>query len=162
MSRWSQADIALSPWIYGLPIKYRAGGTDISAMVDAYYTADHIDCKSMSRHVVRIGYVTVACGFKKQSAAALSTCRVEYYPMAMVTQELLWVQRVAKDAGLTMHGATLMTSDSQSAIALATGEKPLSSRVKNIDIRVHLFRGLIGDGTLDVKYVPTEEDATDM
>ena len=67
-----------------------------------------------------------------------------------------------EEAGLKVHGPTLLRSDNQSAITWAVGEKSPSGRAKHIAVRMHFVRDCIKNGTLVVGYVPTEENDADV
>lgn len=141
---------------------YRAGETTLHAYVDADYAGDAVDRKSMSGWLVKVGDATFAWGARKQSAVALSTCEAEYYAMTMAAQELVWIGRVMCEAGVRDEATAPLRSDNQSAITWATGERCPSGRAKHIDVRIHFIRELVQAGTIDVGYVPTEENDADF
>lgn len=143
-------------------IRYQCGRMDIQAFVDADYAADVTDRKSMSGYLVKIGDATCVWGSKKQHAVALSTCESEYYAMALAASECVWVRRVLREAGIKIDGPTPIRSDNQAAIKWASGEKCPSSRAKHIDVRVHLIRQFVTNCTLEVVYIPSEENDADM
>ena len=51
--------------------------------------------------------------------------------------------------------------DNQGAIALAKDNK-FHARTKHIDLRYHFIREAIEDGKIKVKYVPTDENVSDI
>ena len=51
--------------------------------------------------------------------------------------------------------------DNQGAIALAKDNK-FHSRTKHIDLQYHFIREAVDDGKINVNYIPTEENISDI
>lgn len=115
----------------------------------------------MSGYLVKCGNATFAWGAREQSSVALSPCEAEYYSLVMAAQEFVWLRRVMEEPGLTVTSHTPIYSDIQSAITWATGEGCPSGRSNHIDVRIHFIRNLVTDSTINVLYVPTEENNAD-
>lgn len=97
-------------------IQYHCGQMDIQAFVEADYAADVVDRKSMSGYLIKLGDATCVWGSKKQNAVALSTCESEYYAIALVASECVWVRRLLTEAGIPVDDQTPIIADNQAAI----------------------------------------------
>ena len=54
-----------------------------------------------------------------------------------------------------------MSCDNQGAIALSKDNK-FHARTKHIDLRYHFIREAVEDGKINVKYVPTNDNVSDI
>ena len=99
---------------------------------------------------------------KKQPTFALSTCEVEYTSMAAATQEGKFLLALISDmtVGIPLNQFSLHC-DNQGAIALANN--PVQhQRSKHIDIRYHFVRDEIQNGSLQLFYIPSEDNMADV
>ena len=144
-------------------ITYTAGSMDMQSFVDSDHAGDVTDRKSMSGFMVKLGNAVVMWGCKKQTSVAISSCEAEYYAMTPASQEIISIGRVLNEAGIDCkYLGVPMRSDNQAAIRWAASEKGPSGRAKHIDIHMHFIRDFVKDGTIDVVYVPTEDNDADM
>lgn len=131
--------------------------------MDSDYAGDTNDRKSLSGFVVKLGDAPVVWGCKKQGALALSTCEAEYYAMRVAAKGILWITRVMKEScfrvserGVPLH------SYNQAAISWATFERFPSGRAKHIDVHLNFIGELVGNSKVQVAYVSTVANDTDM
>ena len=83
--------------------------------------------------------------------------------MTPASQEIISIGRVLDEAEIDCkYVGVPMRSDNQAAIRWAVSEKGPSGRAKHIDIHMHFIRDFVKDGTIDVVYVPTEDNDADM
>lgn len=101
-------------------------------------------------------------GVEKESSVALSTCEAEYYAITDVAKKILWMRSVMQEFGYGATCGTPLRSDNQLAIDWTTAEQPPSARAKHIDVHLHFIRNLAENGTICVKYVPTEHNDADI
>ena len=104
---------------------------------------------------------TISWKSKKQPTVALSTCEAEYVAMTPAIQEAEYLLKLvnAMDRTTVLKEVTL-NSDNQSAICVA--KNPVTSqRIKHIDLKYHFIRDKINDGTIKMKYVPTDKNTAD-
>ena len=99
---------------------------------------------------------------KKQPTVALSTCEAEYMSLAAATQEAKFLmQLLTSMTGNQSFSSFAMFCDNQGAIALA--KNPVQhQRSKHIDIKYHFVRFEVQNGTMDLLYVPSEENHSDI
>lgn len=143
-------------------LKYTAGSSDLSVLVDSDYAGDTEDRKSMSGFIVKIGEAVVNWGSKKQTSVSLSTCEAEYFAMSIACQEVVWMRKVLSEFGVLSEGRTKLLSDNSSAISWASGGNISPKRAKHIDVRVHFIKDLVANKFVQVGYVPSEENDADL
>lgn len=100
---------------------------------------------------------------KKQQTVALSTCEAEYMSMCAATQEGIFLKALIKDMkpGTSDTESFTLMCDNQGAIALS--KNPVShQRSKHIDIRYHFVRDQVQNGTMNIVYLPTDQNWSDM
>jgi hypothetical protein len=104
------------------------------------------------------GAVSWAC--KKQEIVSLSTTESEYIAATHAAKEGLWLRSLLSQIFGTLHEATTLFSDNQSAIAL-TQDHQYHARTKHIDVRFHFIRWVISEGKLKLIYCPTDDMVAD-
>jgi hypothetical protein len=98
---------------------------------------------------------------KKQGTVALSTCEAEYMSMTLAIQESVFLKQLLSDMKGSDIGPVVLYVDNQGAIALA--KNPVHhQRSKHIDIKYHFIREKLQSNVVDVKYVPTEDNVSDI
>ena len=144
-------------------VTFTAGDLHMHSFVDSDHAGDTTDRKSMSGFMVKLGDAMVMWGSKKQATVSISTCEAEYYAMTPASQEIIWIGRVLKEAGIKgKRKGVPLRSDNQAAIQWAVSEKGPSGRAKHIDVHMHFIRELVTKGFIDVLYVPSEDNDADM
>ena len=100
---------------------------------------------------------------KKQQSVALSTCEAEYMSLSAAVQEGKFLSQVLTDMMPEQNGIDhfILYCDNQGAIALA--KNPVHhQRSKHIDIRYHFIRSELQSGTMELVYIPTDQNVADV
>ncbi|KAK3892691.1 hypothetical protein Pcinc_003483 [Petrolisthes cinctipes] len=98
---------------------------------------------------------------KKQNTVALSTCEAEYMAITNAMQEGKFLRQLYSDMNGCDKEAVSLYVDNQGALALA--KNPVHhQRSKHIDIKYHFIRSEIEQGIIDFRYIPSEENISDM
>ena len=106
--------------IRNLALKYdKLPSFVLSGFSDFDYGGDRDHRKSTFAYVFSIGSGAISWASKKQSTTALSTTEVEYRAMSVATQEAIWLRHLLKEIGYEQVHPSQISSDNQSAIALA-------------------------------------------
>jgi hypothetical protein len=133
-------------------------------LIEGFCDADWASQKhrhSISGFSFHLGVGAVSWSSKKQNIVSLSSTEAEYVAQTHAAKEAIWLRSfVSEIAGenprlLTIH------CDNQGAIALAKDNK-FHSRTKHIDLRYHFIREAVEDGKIIVKYVPTNDNVSDV
>ncbi len=115
---------------------------------------------SMSGCLVLLHGTPVAWSARKQSLIAMSTAEAEYIALTSAAREVLYLKSLIGELYEPITHPIPIYCDNQGAIALASNNK-FHARTKHIDIRYHFIRALIRDNTLDLKYIPTDDNLAD-
>ena len=97
---------------------------------------------------------------KKQKSISTSTAEVEYIAAGSCCAQLLWMRNQLIDYGLSFSKIPIYY-DNQSAIAM-TGNPVQHSLTKNISIRYHFIREHVMEGTIELHFVPTDQQLADI
>ena len=92
---------------------------------------------------------------------ARSSTEVEYRALADTTSELLWLQWLFKDLGVSTSSATPLYCDNQSAIHI-THNDVFHERTKHIEIDCHFIRYHLVYGALKPISVSSKDQLTDI
>ena len=97
---------------------------------------------------------------KKQHTIALSSCEAEYMALAASSQEGMYLKMLFSD-WLQLECTPVIHADNQGAIALVKNNM-VQSRSKHIDIRYHYIRDNYQKGLLDIIYISTDNNISDL
>ena len=126
---------------------------------DTDWAGDMKDRRSTSGNVFLLGGGAITWSSRKQSSVALSTVEEEYRALSVATQEAIWLRQL-QELGVTESGPTLIYEDNQGAISMA--KNPIfHKRTKHEQIRYHLVREAIEQGTIALEYCRTNEMLAD-
>ena len=128
---------------------------------DADWAGNLDDRRSTSGNLFLLSNAPVSWQSKKQSNVTLSTTEAEYVALSSATQELVWLRRLLSDIGEVFQDPTVLYEDNQGAISVANNPI-IHARTKHIDIRYHFVREKVEDGTIQLKYCPTDEMIADI
>ena len=97
---------------------------------------------------------------RKQPTVALSSCEAEYISLVSAIQEGKYLKSLIYEiTGLNLN--CQMNCDNQGTIALA--KNPIKQqRTKHVDIKYHFIRDEICRGSINMAYIPSEENLADI
>ncbi|GJW82479.1 copia protein [Tanacetum coccineum] len=137
---------------------------DTAMALTAYAGADHAGCqdtrRSTSGSAQFLGDKLVSWSSKKQKSTAISTTEAEYITMSGCCAQILWMRSQLTDYGFTFNNIPLYY-DNKSAIALCCNNVQ-NSRSKHIDIHHHLIREQVQNGVVELYFVMTDYQLTDI
>lgn len=97
---------------------------------------------------------------KRQNIVALSSTESEYIALSQVTREAIWLRGLINELNQMKTPTIKIYVDNQSTIKLAENGN-YSQRTKHIDIQFHHIKEQIENGTINIEYIPTEENCAD-
>ena len=138
----------------------RESGFELIGYSDADYAGCKIDRKSTTGTCQFLGDKLVSWFSKKQNSVSTSTAEAEYIAAGSCCAQILWMRNQLVDYGLKVDKIPIFC-DNTSAIAIA--ENPVQhSRTKHIDIKYHFIREHVMNGTVELHFVPSEQQLADI
>jgi hypothetical protein len=128
---------------------------------DSDWASNQDDRRSVTGYVFMLGGGAVSWQAKKQTTVALSSVEAEYMAASQATKEALWWRMLLRELGMTATSATSLLSDSQGSIALSKNPEH-HARSKHIAIRHHFVREQVAAGTIELRYISTDDMAADV
>nr|GEZ63700.1 integrase, catalytic region, zinc finger, CCHC-type, peptidase aspartic, catalytic [Tanacetum cinerariifolium] len=137
---------------------------DSSVAITAFADADHAGCqdthRSTSGSVQFLGERLISWSSKRQKSGAISSTKVEYIALSGCCAQILWMRSQLSDYGLAFNKIP-MYCDNKSAIALCCNNVQ-HSRSKHIDIRYHFIEEQVENGVIELYFINTEYQPTDL
>ncbi|CAL1402230.1 unnamed protein product [Linum trigynum] len=133
--------------------------------LQAYSDSDYAGCvdtrRSTTGWCVQLGGAFVNWRCKKQDKVSKSSTEAEYRAMSDVASELVWMQRLLLDLGVSCPSPITLHVDNTSAIQIAVNPV-LHDRTKHIEVHVHYVRDLVHEGFLVVRHVSSADQLADL
>jgi hypothetical protein len=134
------------------------------AVVEGFCDADWASQKhrhSISGFSFHYGVGAVSWSSKKQNLVSLSSTEAEYVAQTHAAKEGIWLRNFVSEIRGEEKKPVTISCDNQGAIALAKDNK-YHARTKHIDLRYHFIREAVEDGKIKVKYIPTDDNVSDI
>ncbi|GJR98753.1 retrovirus-related pol polyprotein from transposon TNT 1-94 [Tanacetum coccineum] len=132
----------------------------LTAFADAYHAGCQDTRKSTSESMQLLGERLVSWSLKNQKSTAISSTKVEYIALSGCCAQILWMRTQLTDYGLVFNKIPLYY-DNKSSIALCCNNVQ-HSRSKYIDIRHHFIKEQVENGVVELYFVRTEYQLTDI
>ena len=149
---------------YGLI--YGSQDANLHGYTDSNFAADLDNRRSTSGYLFKLNGACVHWQSKQQSLVARSTHEAEYVGMAVASYEISYLRQLLADLAHTpIHNLepTLLYGDNIGAITTATNpDGHRATRSRHIDIRYHITREALANGTLRLQYIRTADMTADI
>jgi hypothetical protein len=99
--------------------------------------------------------------FGKSNISSPSTVEAEYAAMRQAANEMIWLQYLFKDLGVSKYEPRVLFCDNQGAISLAKNPTH-HAKTKHVDVQLHFIRDHLEKGTINVEYCPTGDMLADL
>jgi hypothetical protein len=130
------------------------------AMVDSNYATNTDDRRSVTGAIYTLGGSITNWISKTQPSVSLSSAESEYYAASTASQELRFTQMLLAEIATCEYPA-IMYEDNTGCIFLIKNQQ-VGQRTKHIAVRAHFIRELWSRGLLDVRFVRSEENESDI
>lgn len=132
------------------------GQLELVCYSDADRASSIEDRRSTSGYVVFLSPNPVAWCSKKQLVVSRSSAEAEYRSLANCVSELLWLQQLLTEVGISPSKVPVVWCDNSSVVSMA--ENPTHhARIKHVEIDHHFVREKILAGLLQVSFVPSDQ-----
>ena len=98
---------------------------------------------------------------KKQTTVARSSTEAEYRAIANTTSELIWLQSLCRDLGISQPHAPILWCDNIGATYL-TANPVFHARTKHIELDYHFVREQVSKKLLDVRFISGKDQVADV
>ncbi|KAH9799567.1 retrovirus-related pol polyprotein from transposon RE2 [Citrus sinensis] len=140
---------------------YNCGALQINCFSDSDWAGDRDDRKSVAGFAVFLGPNLVSWSSKKQSVVSRSSAEAEYRALAHAASEVVWIKSLLAELQVQLSTTPLMWCDNQSAISLAYN--PIyHAKTKHVELDIHFIRDKVASKEIDVCFVPSEDQTTDV
>ncbi|PKU63719.1 Retrovirus-related Pol polyprotein from transposon TNT 1-94 [Dendrobium catenatum] len=144
---------------FGLPLV--ATTLRLSAYSDSDRAGNPVDRKSTTGYCAFLGSNLISWQVKKQKTVARSSTEAEYRALATAAMDIIWLQRLLGEFGISSSSPTTLFCDNISYIALANNPV-FHARTKHIEIDFHFVRECFHNKLLHVTHVHTTDQLADL
>ena len=130
-----------------------------------YADADWGGCQDTRRSTT--GYLFKTFGgltswrARRQPTVSLSTAEAEYMSSADAAKQASWLRLLLEDLGFPQSDPITLYNDNMGAILLS--QNPVHhDRSKHISLRYHYLREQVGDKSIELVHVPSQQNQADM
>ena len=127
---------------------------------DSDWAGDLETRRSTTGYIFHLSGAPITWRSRRQPTVVLSSTEAEYMALSEASQEALWLRSLLHDIGFTQD-STIILGDNKGSLKLATNPV-FHKRTKHIDIRHHFIRESVENGTIQIKWVPTEKMVADL
>ena len=128
---------------------------------DSDYAGDKDSRISVSGYLIYLAGVLISWKSKGQKVPALSSTEAEYVAIAEAVKEILYIMQILKFLGITVKLPVKVHVDNMGAIFLANNSIS-GTRTKHIDIKMHFIRQYVEDGIVQIEFVRSDENKSDI
>ncbi|XP_056160962.1 uncharacterized mitochondrial protein AtMg00810-like [Syzygium oleosum] len=139
----------------------RSRNFHLHAFSDAGWAEDHDTRRSVGGFGIFLGSNLISWSSRKQRTVARSSTEAEFKSLADTTAQLIWIEALLRDLGISWQGPPVLWCDNISAIYL-TGNPIFHARTKHVEIDYHFVRERIAKNQLHVQYISTTDQPADI
>lgn len=117
--------------------------------------------KSTTGYCVDLGGNLISWSSKKQKSVARSTTEAEYIALSEAGTEVIWLCSLFTEIGFHSKEPAIIWCEKSGARQL-TANHVFHSKTKHIEIYVHHNRDKFGSKEIEVRYIPSLQQTTDI
>ena len=137
--------------------KHAPRATELYARADANWRTT----RSTSGFIIFLAGAVIAHGCGRQGCIAMSTTEAELVALAACAVELIYIRALLKFIGFEHDGPITVETDNKGAYDLCH-RFTSAQHSRHIDRKLFKMREMRGAGDVVVKYVPTDENTSDI
>ena len=136
----------------------RHGVNVLYAYADSAFTAP----RSQGCRLTMMNGAVISLSSQKHSTIDTSTTAAELTELFLASNDVVGFRNLLREIGFKLQGPTVMYEDNQPAIAVAEGERNLSSKTKHMDIRTWKLKERIDDQEIILHFCGTVDMLADI
>jgi hypothetical protein len=134
---------------------------EVMAYCDSDFAGDKDTRRSVAGYAVYLQGCLVSWKSKSQKSVTLSSSEAEYVAISEVTKDVMFIKQILEFIGETIKLPIVIKVDNIGAIYMAENQTS-NSQTKHVNTRYHFVREHIEDGIIQVEFVKSEENDSDI
>ena len=147
---------------YGLLLRRPTSSSDLlSAFSDADWAGNPDDRRSTGGYAIFYSGNLVSWSARKQATVSRSSTASEYKSLANATAELIWVQALPAELGVSQSCPPILWCDNIGATFLSSNPV-FHARTKHIEVDFHFVRERVAQKLLQIRFISSKDQLADI